>query len=366
MGKSVDINGNFVVEGLQEQMKQLDALLASNPEMEAKMRRVISKVMVKAQKWTQKEIAGDMPNDPRHAAKAVRKAVYRRILGGNINILRKSRATEAASNYTPTRTLKSGQRGGNRRLRSERTHRMDSYNASDRGFILYWLNSGTGTRQERGFRKDPHRSDMQVPLFPLPSFSFCFFSFYLQTSAAHLASVCLFLHQRCNPSKRKMQGHFVPTVKHFKIHLGLRMLLENFRKKIQAVMRRNASVPFSREDLDGCLCNFIGIRDGGALPAFLQKALAARTAGLNAISVIRIFLVPFSYIRDRNEGANAAKGLRRISRHQKRHRSAAACADNEDIFFIDLVIFQNVFYRIHNILLRLLRATGIDARGIAP
>ena len=159
--KSADINGNFVVEGLQEQMKQLDALLASNPEMEKRMRRVISKVMVKAQKWTQKEIAGDMPNDPRHAAKAVRKAVYRRILGGNINILRKSRATESASNYTPTRTLKSGQRGGNRRLRSERTHRMDSYTASDRGFILYWLNSGTGTRQERGFRNDPHRSQVR-------------------------------------------------------------------------------------------------------------------------------------------------------------------------------------------------------------
>lgn len=159
--KSADINGNFVVEGLQEQMKQLDALLASNPEMEKRMRRVISKVMVKAQKWTQKEITSDMPNDPRHAAKAVRKAVYRRILGGNINILRKSRATEGASNYTPTRTLKSGQRGGNRRLRSERTHRMDSYNASDRGFILYWLNSGTGTRQERGFRNDPHRSQVR-------------------------------------------------------------------------------------------------------------------------------------------------------------------------------------------------------------
>lgn len=159
--KSADINGNFVVEGLQEQMKQLDALLASNPEMEKKMRRVISKVMIKAQKWTQKEIASDMPNDPRHAAKAVRKAVYRRILGGNINILRKKRATEGASNYTPTRTLKSGQRGGNRRLRSERTHRMDSYNASDRGFILFWLNSGTDNRQERGFRNDPHRSQVK-------------------------------------------------------------------------------------------------------------------------------------------------------------------------------------------------------------
>ena len=157
--KSSDINGNFVVEGLQEQMKQLDALLASNPEMEKRMRRVISKVMVKAQKRMQKELASDpgLKNDPRNAAKAVRKAVYRRILGGNINILRKSRATEAASNYTPTRTLKSGQRGGNRRNRNERTFRMDSYNASDRGFILFWLNSGTKVRQERGFRNDDDR-----------------------------------------------------------------------------------------------------------------------------------------------------------------------------------------------------------------
>lgn len=161
MGRSADINNNFVVEGLQEQMKQLDALLASNPEMEKRMRNVIGKVLVKAVKWTQKEIAAELPNDPRKAAKAVRKAVYRRILGGNINILRKKRATEGASDYTPTRTLKSGQRGGNRRRRSERTHRMDSYSASDRGFILFWLNSGTGTRGIGKFKEDAHRAKVK-------------------------------------------------------------------------------------------------------------------------------------------------------------------------------------------------------------
>ena len=158
---SADISKNFIVEGLQEQMKQLDALLASNPEMEKRMRRVISKVLIKAQKQMQKAVAGDMPNDPRNAAKAVRKAVYRRILGGNINILRKTRATDGNSSYVPTRTLKSGQRGGNRRLRNERTMRMDSYNASDRGFILFWLNSGTDTRNEKGFNNDPHRSQVK-------------------------------------------------------------------------------------------------------------------------------------------------------------------------------------------------------------
>ena len=156
-----DISKNFMVEGLTEQMAQLDALLSTNPDMEKRMQNVIRKVLTKAQKQMSKDIASDMPNDPRHAAKAVRKLVYRQLLGGNINILRKTRATAGASTYTPTRTLKSGQRGGNRRLRSERTHRMDSYNASDRGFILFWLNSGTDNRQERGFRNDPHRSQVK-------------------------------------------------------------------------------------------------------------------------------------------------------------------------------------------------------------
>ena len=156
-----NISQNFMVEGLTEQMKQLDHLLATNPEMEAKMRRVISKVLIKAQNKMRKDVGSDLPNDPRNAAKAVRKAVYRQILGGNINILRKRRATEAASSYTPTRTLKSGQRGGNRRLRSERTMRMESYNASDRGFILYWLNSGTKGRTMGKYQSNPRRGNVK-------------------------------------------------------------------------------------------------------------------------------------------------------------------------------------------------------------
>lgn len=156
-----NISQNFMVEGLTEQMQQLDRLLATNPEMEAKMRRVISKVLIKAQSKMRRDVGTDLPNDPRNAAKAVRKAVYRQILGGNINILRKRRATEGASSYTPTRTLKSGQRGGNRRLRSERTMRMEAYNASDRGFILYWLNSGTKGRSMGKYQSDPHRGNVK-------------------------------------------------------------------------------------------------------------------------------------------------------------------------------------------------------------
>ena len=159
-----EISGNFVVEGLTTQIKQLDALLASNPDMEKRMRRVISQVLIKAQKRMSKDIANDpgLKNDPRQAAKAVRKAVYRQILGGNINILRKRRASAPKPGaYTPTRTLQPGQRGGNRKPRGERTMRMESYYAEDRGFILYWLNSGTNGRGIKGFKKDDHRSQVK-------------------------------------------------------------------------------------------------------------------------------------------------------------------------------------------------------------
>lgn len=161
--KSADISNNFVVEGLVEQMQQLDALLASNPEMEKRMQNVIRKVMLKAQSEMRKDIHADLNNDPRDAYMAVRKAVYRRILGGNINILSKRRRGTPTS-YTPTRTLKSGQRGGNRRLRSERTMRMDSYSADDRGFILRFLNGGArkggGNRRMGNFASDEHRAQV--------------------------------------------------------------------------------------------------------------------------------------------------------------------------------------------------------------
>ena len=75
--------------------------------------------------------------------------VYRQLLGGNINILRKTRATAGASTYTPTRTLKPGQRGGNRRPRSPRTEQVDSYFGRDRAWILRIISSGTDTRHTR-------------------------------------------------------------------------------------------------------------------------------------------------------------------------------------------------------------------------
>lgn len=142
----VKISDAFDVEGFVEQRKELDKLLMSNPAMEKKVQGLIRKVLGAVRSSLGQAARDKMESDPRKAYKAVRTLVYKRILGGNVNILNKKRASGGGGSYTPTRTLKTGQRGGNRRPRSERSMRLESYYGSDRGFILRFLNAGTNER----------------------------------------------------------------------------------------------------------------------------------------------------------------------------------------------------------------------------
>lgn len=148
------IDSSFDVDGLVEQRKELDRLLMGNPQMEKRVQGLIRKVLAKVRRAVQDSIKFDH-GDPRQAYKAVRTTVYRRILGGNVNILNKRKAG-APGSYQPGRTLRLGQRGGNRRSRSQRTRALQGYQGSDRGFILRFLNAGT---QERAidFTVDPKR-----------------------------------------------------------------------------------------------------------------------------------------------------------------------------------------------------------------
>lgn len=137
----------FDVQGLVEQRKELEQLMLSNPKMEKQVQKLIRKVLMQARAALQRSAKSPdmMKADPRQAYKAIRATVYRQILGGNVNILSKKRAGNRGT-YQPTVTLKSGQRGGNRRPRSERTKNLQSYWGSDRGFILRFLNAGTEDR----------------------------------------------------------------------------------------------------------------------------------------------------------------------------------------------------------------------------
>ena len=63
---------------------KLDRLLTTNPEMEKKVRNIIRQVMKGAQGALMKSAE---QYSTKQAYKAVRKAVYKKLLGGNVNIL---------------------------------------------------------------------------------------------------------------------------------------------------------------------------------------------------------------------------------------------------------------------------------------
>lgn len=162
-----DINsGNFQVDGMEELGKKLDRLQLKNPAMEKKIQDIIRKAIQQARKIVSQRAHDAIPNDPRDAYKAVKSMVYKRILGGNVSILKKRRASGGISGYEPPRTLRNGQRGGNRVRRGSRTQQMMDYQGGDRGMILRWLNTGnTKTRPRvagtRGGRLSGKRGNLR-------------------------------------------------------------------------------------------------------------------------------------------------------------------------------------------------------------
>jgi len=143
-------NGIIEVEGLEERIKKMGEASTKNPMMRKRINEAIKQTLSAVRKTMQQDARSglQMQSDPRRAYLAVRSAVYRRIFGGNINILQPRKAG-ALKEYTPQRKLREGQRGGNRRLRSLETIRRQSYQGRDRGFILRFLNDGTGDRKIR-------------------------------------------------------------------------------------------------------------------------------------------------------------------------------------------------------------------------
>lgn len=143
------------IDGLIKQREELERLLISNPDNSKRVQKIIRKVLLEVRKAVSSQAKGAIKSDPRQAYKAVKTAVYRQILGGNVSILNKRKASTQFSSYEPPRTLRSGQRGGNRKKRSPRTNDVMHYAGPDRAFILRFLNSGTA---DRGIDFNPDES----------------------------------------------------------------------------------------------------------------------------------------------------------------------------------------------------------------
>ena len=151
------------VEGVGEVLNGLENLKVSEGRMKKDLKKIIRSVLANARKMVVKDTKRVLTNDPRSAYLAVRHSVYRRIFGGQVNILARRRANSRMSIYHPPRTLKPGQRGGNRRKRSERTNQIDGYIGSDRGFILRFINAGTVERETRYGRRGSIRARNWFP-----------------------------------------------------------------------------------------------------------------------------------------------------------------------------------------------------------
>lgn len=144
-------NATIEITGLEERIKKFGEASTKNPEMQRRIREVIRETLAKVRK----SLHGDaqsglqMDSDPRKAYKAIKMAVYRKIFGGNVNILSPRRAGTLRL-YEPPR--RPSRRGGNRIKRTPggRTETMMSYTGGDRWMVLQWLNAGTKARYNGG------------------------------------------------------------------------------------------------------------------------------------------------------------------------------------------------------------------------
>jgi hypothetical protein len=157
-------NGTLQVQGMDALTDKLDRLQLNRPSMEKKIETIIRKAINKAKKIVSEQASIAIPHDPHESYKAVKTMVYKQILGGNVSILTKRRKSGKRSSYDPPRTLRPGQRGGNRVKRGKRTQGLMEYTGTDRGMILRWLNSGTKKRMAgtRGGRLSGNRENLSA------------------------------------------------------------------------------------------------------------------------------------------------------------------------------------------------------------
>jgi hypothetical protein len=130
-----------------ENNAKLEQLLLSHPDMEKKIRKIIRQVIRGAQSGMQRQASS---LSTKHAYQAISSAVYKKVLGGNLNIISKNRRAGNRAPLPPeSPRKKSHDRGGNRLPRSQRTEDLLTYQGADRGFILRFLEYGTVNRESR-------------------------------------------------------------------------------------------------------------------------------------------------------------------------------------------------------------------------
>lgn len=135
---ALEVNNTFFVE----QKQVLEQALSTNPKTQTALRKLIQTTIKDARDEVVSRITFDN-GDPRGAAHSIRRVVYKKILGANINIYNRRKSAGEPTTYEPPRTLRPHQRGGNRVTRGARTDTVMHYGPVDRAWILRIVNGGT-------------------------------------------------------------------------------------------------------------------------------------------------------------------------------------------------------------------------------
>ena len=141
---SLEVNDAVVLE----QKQVLEQALSTNPKTQKALQKFIRQALNEIRPEMIASVRSALASDPRGASQGIRTVVYKKILGGNINILNMRRKAGSPTTYEPIRKLDANpkQRGGNRVPRGKRTDTVMHYGPHDRQWILRIVNSGTGER----------------------------------------------------------------------------------------------------------------------------------------------------------------------------------------------------------------------------
>ena len=159
----LEVNDAVIVE----QRKVLEQALSTNPKTQKALQKLIRKALMEVRPQLVAAARGAIGSDPRGAAHGIRLSVYKKILGGNVNILNMRKKAGKPTTYEPPRKLQPHQRGGNRVQRGKRTDTVMHYGPHDRQWILRFINSGTSERMAgtRGGRLSGNRGSIAARNF---------------------------------------------------------------------------------------------------------------------------------------------------------------------------------------------------------
>lgn len=127
-----------------DDQRTLEAALSTDSKTQQALRKLVRQCVLEARQVVVNSIKFNN-GDPRQTRQAVRSTVYRKVLGGNLNILNPKKS-HGKNTYTTTLKSQGKKRGGNRMARSQRTQQILDYAPFDREFIMRFVDSGTNQR----------------------------------------------------------------------------------------------------------------------------------------------------------------------------------------------------------------------------